>query len=141
MGERESESRPDRHLEPGVALDRLAHRVIGAALEVHRILGPGLLESIYEEALCAELAMAGIPFERQVRVKVRYKRRDIGEARLDLVVDSQLVVELKTVENLAPVHVAQVLSYLKLKKLHLGLLMNFNVAELRQGIRRIINNS
>jgi GxxExxY protein len=135
----EARRRAEGRAEPGVAVDSLARGVIGAALEVHRVLGPGLLESIYEEALCVELGLAGIPFERQVPVKVHYKRHDIGEARLDLLVGSQLIVELKTVERLAPVHIAQVLSYLKIKRLHLGLLVNFNVAELRQGIKRVIN--
>ena len=124
---------------PGAAVDSLAHRVLGCAIEVHRVLGPGWLESIYEEALCVELALARIPFERQVPVKVRYKRQDIGDAKLDLLVCRQLVVELKTVEGIAPVHVAQVLSYLKIKRLRLGLLVNFNVVELRQGIKRVIN--
>ena len=114
--------------------------MIGAAIEVHRILGPGLLESIYEEALCVELELAGIPFERQVQVRVRYKLRKIGDARLDLLVDRQLVVELKTVEALAPVHLAQVLSYLKIKRLGLGLLLNFNVSNLAPGIKRVIHN-
>lgn len=124
---------------PSVAADSLARRVIGAAIEVHRILGPGLLESIYEDALCVELALAGIPFERQVPMKVHYKGHDIGEKKLDLLVSSELVVELKSVEGISPVHLAQVLSYLKIKHLRLGLLVNFNVAELRQGIKRVIN--
>ena len=124
--------------EPDAVVDCLARRVIGAAIEVHRVLGPGLLESIYEEALCVELALAGIPFERQVPANVDYKQHNIGEARLDLLVGRELVVELKAVESIAPVHIAQVLSYLKLKRLRLGLLVNFNVAELRQGIERVI---
>lgn len=126
---------------PVTAADVLAHRVIGAAIEVHRILGPGLLESIYEDALCVELAPAGTSFERQVTMRVLYKRHDIGEKRLDLLVSGELVVELKAVESISPVHFAQMLSYLNLKHLRLGLLVNFNVAELRQGIKRVINNS
>jgi GxxExxY protein len=138
MSDQESTPR----VEPAAALDRLARAVIGAAIEVHRCLGPGLLESVYEEALCVELALARIPFERQLRTKLRYKRHDIGEARLDLLVDRRLIIELKTVESLAPVHIAQVLSYLRFRRLQLGLLVNFNVADLRSGgIRRIINNS
>ena len=125
--------------EPGPAVDRLVRRVISAAIEVHRVLGPGLLESIYEEALCVELALAGIPFERQARVQVRYKGHQIGEARLDLLVRRQIVVELKTIEAILPVHLAQVLSYLKIKRLRVGLLVNFNVANLPQGIKRIIH--
>jgi len=126
--------------EPDAAVDCLARRVIGAAIEVHRVLGPGLLESIYEEALCVELSLAGISFERQVQVRVRYKQREIGDARLDLLVERLLIVELKTVEAIAAVHLAQVLSYLKIKRLGLGLLLNFNVANLSQGIRRVIHH-
>jgi GxxExxY protein len=122
-----------------MAGDSITRRVIGAAIEVHRVLGPGLLESIYEEALCVELALAHIPFERQVPMKVHYKRHEIGAAKLDLLVGGQLVVELETVESIAPVHVAQLLSYLKINHLKLGLLLNFNVAELRHGIKRVIN--
>ncbi len=123
----------------GTAGDSLTRRVIGAAIEVHRVLGPGLLESIYEEALCVELALGHISFERQVSMKVHYKQHDIGDARLDLLVCGQLIVELKTVDSLAPVHVAQLLSYLKINRLQLGLLLNFNVSELRHGIKRVIN--
>ncbi len=140
MRDRGSKRTIEDKVEPEAAVDCLARRVIGAAIEVHRILGPGLLESIYEEALCIELDRAGIPFERQVAVKVRYKQREIGQARLDLLVDRQLIVELKTVEAIAPVHLAQVLSYLKIKRLGLGLLLNFNVANLPQGVRRVIHS-
>ena len=128
----------ERDTDPGTAGDFLTHRVIGAAIEVHRVLGPGLLESIYEEALCVELALAHIPFERQVSVKVHYKQYDIGDARLDLLICGQLVVELKAVDSIAPVHVAQLLSYLKINRLQLGLLLNFNVSELRHGIKRVV---
>jgi GxxExxY protein len=125
-------------VEPSVELDRLAHRVIGAAIEVHGVLGPGFLESVYEEALCVELTFRGIPFARQVPIGVQYKGERVGEARLDLLVDQTLVVELKAVEVLAPIHVAQILSYLKATRLHLGLLISFNVTLLRRGIRRVI---
>jgi GxxExxY protein len=124
--------------EQGTTDDALARDVIGAAIEVHRILGPGLLESVYEEAMCVELALAGIFFERQVGVKLRYKKRGIGSAKLDLLVGRRLVVELKTVEDIAPVHVAQLLSYLKFTGLNLGLLVNFNVPALRHGIKRVV---
>jgi GxxExxY protein len=124
--------------EPGPELDRLAHGVIGAALEVHRALGPGLLESVYEEALCFELAIRRIPFSRQVHWSVLYREHPVGDARLDLVVDGRLVVELKATDGLAPIHFTQVLSYLKLTGFRLGLLINFNVRELRDGIKRII---
>jgi GxxExxY protein len=127
--------------EPDEELDRLAHRTIGAALAVHCVLGPGLLESVYEEALCVELTLRQIPFARQAALSVTYKHHRIGEARLDLLVGQRLVVELKAVESIVPVHVAQVLSYLKLGGYRLGILINFNVSELRRGIKRCINSS
>ena len=105
------------------------------------MLGPGLLESIYEEALCAELEFARIPFQRQVPVEIHYKGRTMGTARLDLLVHRQLIVELKTVESIAPVHVAQLISYLRFTGSSLGLLVNFHVTELRRGIRRIVRTS
>ena len=124
--------------EPGTELDRLARRVIGAALEVHRALGPGLLESVYEEALCVEFALKGIPFARQVPMRVDYKLHQVGEARLDIVVGDRPIVELKAVDAIAPIHVAQLISYLKITRLRLGLLINFNVTELRNGIKRLV---
>ncbi len=127
--------------EPDQDLDRLARATIGAALDVHRILGPGLLESVYEEALCVELTLRRILFARQVPLTVDYKHQRIGEARLDLLVGQRLIVELKAVESIIPVHVAQVLSYLKLGGFRLGILINFNVPELRRGIKRCINSS
>jgi GxxExxY protein len=119
------------------ALNRLTESVIGAAIEVHRELGPGLLESVYERALCMELAARAIAFARQVDVAIHYKGTRIGEARMDLVVDGRLLVELKATEGHSPVHLAQVLSYLKASGLTLGLLINFNVRLLHQGIKRI----
>ena len=124
--------------EPSGHLDSLAFRVIGAAIGVHRLLGPGFLESVYEEALCIELALRGLPFTRQVPIGVTYKGNRVGEARLDLVVADCLVVELKAVDCIAPIHVAQVLSYLKATRLRLGLLITFNVPVLRRGITRVI---
>jgi GxxExxY protein len=126
--------------EPEESLNRLTEAVIGAAIDVHRILGPGFLESFYEEALCIELGARGIPLLRQVPVRVLYKGVPLGDARLDLVVDERLVVELKATERHVPVHLAQVLSYLKATDLTLGLLINFNVLSLRQGIRRVIRS-
>jgi GxxExxY protein len=126
--------------EPDAELDRVAHCVIGAALEVHRTLGPGFLEAVYEEALCVELSLRRIPFARQVPIGVHYKGNLVGQARMDLVVDSQLVVELKATECIAPVHVAQVLSYLKAARLRLGLLITFKVAVLRTGVRRVVHS-
>jgi GxxExxY protein len=124
--------------EPELAIDNLAHSVIGAAIQVHRYLGPGYLESVYEEALAIELALRGLSHERQSPVGVEYKGHIVGESRLDLIVERRLIVELKTVERLAPIHRAQVVSYLKATGLHLALLINFNEVVLRNGIRRII---
>jgi GxxExxY protein len=125
-------------MEPGKALDDLANSIIGAAIEVHRHLGPGYLESVYEEALGVELAERRIPYRRQHPVSVTYKGQSVGEGKRDLLVADKLVVELKAVEALLPVHKPQVISYLKATKFHLGLLINFNVSVLRDGIQRII---
>ncbi len=127
--------------EPSKHLDEIAHDVIGAAIEVHRHLGPGYLESIYEEALSVELAARGIQHQRQLEIGVSYKGRNVGNGRLDLLVERQLVVELKTVEQLLPIHRAQVISYLKAMQLQLGLLINFNDTTLKQGVKRIIHTS
>ncbi len=125
--------------EPDERVDELAHIVIGAAIEVHKVLGPGFLESVYEEALCFELQMRGIPFERQAAIAVNYKGCQVGEGRLDLLVGGVLIVELKAVSELAPVHSAQVISYLKATGHKLGLLINFDVRMLKDGIKRVIN--
>ncbi len=142
MNRQDAEIAKEKKLdEPDPALDAIVHRVIGAAIEVHRVLGPGFLESVYEEALCIELALRGIRFGRQMPVGVGYKGHTVGEARLDLVVDERLVVELKAVETFAPSHVAQILSYLKATHLRVGLLITFNVTLLRRGIKRVIYTS
>ena len=122
---------------PAIA-DELTQRVIGLAIEVHRALGPGLLESVYEECLCSEQATASLPFERQVLLPVLYKGRplDCGY-RLDLVVQKSVIVEIKSVEQLLPVHQAQLLTYLKLSGVPTGLLLNFHTAFLKDGIRRM----
>jgi GxxExxY protein len=120
------------------ALERLIHAIIGAAIEVHRALGPGYLESVYEEALCVELEMRSIPFSRQVDVGIRYKDHSVGSGTMDVLVSDILVVELKAVATLAPIHTAQVLSYLKATKHPVGLLINFNVVVLREGIKRVV---
>jgi GxxExxY protein len=125
-------------IEPDKRTDELAHAVIGAAIEVHRQLGPGFLESIYEEALCVELAARELLFERQKEINVTYKGHQIGRQRIDLLVGQALIVELKTVEELAEIHKAQVISYLKATGLRLGLLINFNVPVLKNGIQRIV---
>jgi len=124
--------------EPPAELDALANSAIGAALEVHRVLGPGFLKSVYEEALVIELGLRSVPFERQKRVAVAYKGHEIGEGRIDLIVDGSLVLELKAVERILPIHKAQVLSYLKTTKCRLGLLINFHENLLREGLRRIV---
>jgi len=124
--------------EPNEEIEELAHATIGAAIEVHRHLGPGFLESVYEAALAVELQGRGIEYQRQVEVAVEYKGVHVGEGRLDLLVGGVLVVELKAVETLLPVHKAQLLSYLKTLKRPLGLLINFKVQALRQGIQRVI---
>jgi len=114
--------------------------IIGCAIEVHRELGPGLLESAYEQCLCHELSLQGAAFERQVSLPVVYKdiKLDCGYM-MDLVVEGEIVVELKTVENILPIHEAQLLTYLKLYHRPVGLLVNFNVPVLRSGIKRIVN--
>ena len=117
--------------------DELTYAVIGAAIEVHRILGPGFLEAVYEDAICIELSDRGITFDRQTPVPILYKGRSIGDHRLDLLIERRLVVELKAVDALQRIHTAQVISYLKATKLHTGLLINFNSDVLRDGIKRI----
>jgi GxxExxY protein len=121
-------------------LNVLTHDIIGSAIEVHRCLGPGLLESIYLECLCHELRMRNIVFDREVPLPLRYKGLVLDHSyRLDLLVGGCIVVELKSVEKLLPIHEAQLLTYLKVKRLPLGLLLNFNVPTLRSGIVRIAN--
>jgi GxxExxY protein len=119
--------------------DLLTEKVIGFAIEVHRQLGPGLLESAYEECLCYELKQNGFDIRRQVPLPVVYKsvRLDYGY-RLDIVVENQVIVELKTVERLLPIHEAQLLTYMKLAGIRTGLLLNFNTAVLKDGIRRLM---
>jgi len=119
--------------------DPLTERVIGAAIEVHRILGPGLLESIYQRALCHELNLRGIQHIPQQLVPVSYKGITLGDnLRMDILVEGQLVVELKTVEKTAPIHEAQLLTYLKLSGRHVGLLLNFNVRLMKDGVKRTV---
>jgi GxxExxY protein len=122
-------------------INQLTERVIGACIEIHKTLGPGLLESAYEECLCHELRLAGLRFERQKPLPVAYKgvQLDCGY-RLDVVVENKVVVELKSVDVLAPIHEAQLLTYLKLSGLTVGLLINFNVPVLRRGVKRIVNH-
>ena len=120
--------------------NEISYTVIGAAMTVHNALGPGLLESAYEKCLCHEFTTVGLQFRRQINLPVGYNGVQISPAyRVDFIVEGRVVVEIKCVEKLLPVHVAQVLSYLKLGGYKLGLLINFNVPHLCQGIRRIIN--
>jgi GxxExxY protein len=116
--------------------DPLTHRIIGCAIEVHRHLGPGLLEGTYEKALCIELEEAGLSYIRQVPVPVLYKGHLIGEHRPDLVVCERVLVEIKSVETLHPVHRAQTLAYMRVLRMPVGLLMNFNSEVLRTSIKR-----
>ena len=140
-GRRETEEMTNRRDAETRRENRITESIIGAAIEVHRALGPGLLESAYEECLCHELSLGGIPFRRQVDLPVRYKgvKLDCGY-RIDLVVDDLVIVELKTVEALLPIHEAQLLTYLKLRGLSVGLLVNFNVPVLKDGLKRIVHN-
>jgi len=122
-----------------VSVNEVTQTVIGAGIEVHRALGPGLLESAYEECLCRELDLRKIQFDRQRHLPVNYKRirLDCGD-RLDLLVAGTVVVEIKAVDRLLPIHQAQLLTYLRLGGWKVGLLMNFNVAALKQGIKRVV---
>ena len=129
-----------RHRENEEQKDPRTSPIIGAAIEVHRLLGPGLLESAYEECLCHELYLRGLSFERQVALPVSFKGilLDCGY-KIDLIVEREVVIELKAVERTLPVHEAQLLTYLKLSGKHVGLLINFNVPLLARGIiRRIL---
>jgi GxxExxY protein len=117
----------------------LTDQVIGLAIDVHRHLGPGLLESAYEQCLCYELQQHNVPFSRQVALPVIYKTMQLDCAyRMDLVINRQLVVEIKSVERLMPIHESQMLTYLKLSGHSVGLLMNFNAVVLKDGLRRIV---
>lgn len=119
----------------------LSYKTIGAAIEIHKVVGPGLLESAYENALAFELREMGFEVKQQVPMPFVYKdvKQDVGY-RIDLVINNKILVEVKSVETLAPVHYAQTLTYLKLSDLKLGLLINFNTPVLKDGIHRIVNN-
>jgi len=117
-------------------VEQLMHDTIGCCIAVHRELGPGLLETIYSRALCLELAAAGISFEREKRYPIRYRGELLCEQTLDSVVANQIVLEIKLIERLAPVHHAQILNYMRVARMRAGLLMNFNVARLPDGMRR-----
>lgn len=118
--------------------ERIAHEVIGAAIEVHRILGPGFLEKVYERALVHELSLRGIAVQPQKEIYVLYKDILIPGQQLDILVCDRIILELKAVDHLAPIHEAQLISYLKATGLRLGLLINFNVRMLKEGIKRMV---
>lgn len=120
-------------------INKTTEAIIGAAIEVHRHLGPGLLESAYEECLCEELGLRKIPFKRQILLPVIYKSKklDVGY-RIDLLVNDEVIVELKTVEAIQPIHEAQTLTYMRLGGWQVGLILNFNVTVLKNGIKRLV---
>ena len=120
-------------------INQLSHRVIGLCIEVHRELGPGLLESAYEEALAYELTHAGLRYERQCDLPLTYKSisLDCGY-RLDFIIEDELIIELKSIHSFQPIHQAQLLTYLKLQRRSLGLLLNFNVPTMKEGVKRVI---
>ena len=119
--------------------EKLTEQIIGAAIEVHRYWGPGLYEEIYQKSLCHELRLQNIPFENELRLPLIYKGEKVGEdLRVDLIVGKKVIVELKVVKQLEPIHEAQLLTYMKLTKCRVGLLINFNVPVLKQGIKRLV---
>jgi GxxExxY protein len=123
------------------SLNKLSNEVIGAAIEVHRDLGPGLLETTYELSLQHELTLRGLTSQRQVVLPITYKNLVIPEAyRIDLLVENSLVIELKTVESLLPIHTTQVITYLRMSEKNIGLLINFNNVRLTDGIKRLVHN-
>jgi GxxExxY protein len=131
-------NQPRRHGGTGIDdLNGLTSRIIGAAIEVHKALGPGLLESIYETAMCIELEERGLSYDRQVQIPAYYKGRPLGRYVIDLVVEELILVEIKSVSSLTPVFDAQVLTYLRLADKRIGLLINFNSRLLKDGIKRL----
>ncbi len=124
--------------EPRKRVDELAHQVIGAAIEVHRLLGPGFLESVYEEALAIEFDLRNIAYERQKPIVLQFKGKIVGDSRLDFLVGGELVVEIKAIEAIHPIYPAKVIHYLKTCELELGLIINFHVVLLRDGIKRVV---
>ena len=120
-------------------INDITYKIIGCAYEVHKILDPGLLESTYETCLCYELEKQGLKFEKQKKLMINYKGTTLDNGyRIDILVEDSIILELKSVENLLPIHTAQILTYLKLSEHKLGLLINFNVANLQNGIHRYI---
>lgn len=123
-----------------IFLNELSYRIIGAAIETHKFLGPGLLESAYRECLCRELGIRDLEFEREKAISVNYKGILVAGYRADIIVEGQIILELKAVTKLEPVFSAQLLSYLRASGLKLGLLMNFNTETFINGVVRIVNN-
>lgn len=119
-------------------INKLSETIIKCAIEIHRNLGPGLLENVYQKAFCIELNMAGLNFENEKAIEIKYKDQMIGQFRLDILVENKIVVELKSVERNDPLFEAQILSYMKLGGYKLGLLINFNNKLLKEGIKRLI---
>ena len=136
MGKNKNGRTGNEYTADGYDFDELSHQVIGAAIEVHKALGPGFLESVYEEAFCLELAARQIPFERQKPVKITYRGQLVGEHRLDILVAGCLVVELKAIRAFEDVHLATMLSYLKATDCTLGLLLNFGTATV--SVKRVV---
>ena len=121
-------------------INKLSNKIIGAAIEVHKGLGPGLLESAYEECLCYELNLREISYDRQLSLPVLYKEKQLDCGyRIDVLVEKSIILELKAVDKIEAIHKAQLLTYLKLSDIHLGLLLNFNVPIMKDGIVRIVN--
>ena len=119
----------------------ISYKIIGCAYEVHRILGPGLLESVYQKALVQELKLRGFKVKSEVDIEINYKGVNVGsDLRLDIIVNDTIIIELKSVETILPIHKKQLLTYLRLTNLQLGLLINFNTNLLKDGITRIVNN-
>ena len=129
----------DDEMEPDPALNRVTNAIIGAAIAVHRELGPGHLEAVYQKALAIEFDYRGIAYERELAVTVTYRGQVVGEGRMDFLVEGKVVVDLKAAESVSPVFVKQMISYLKMTRHRLGLVINFNVPVLTAGIRRIAN--
>ena len=127
-------------VEPDPELNELSGAIIGAAIEVHRQFGPGLEEELYQAALCAEMRLRNISFTCQTWLDVLYKGEVIGRRRVDLIIGDRIIVELKSVEQLVPIHRAQLLTYLKITDFKLGLLINFNIIILKDGIKRVIRS-
>lgn len=129
---------PKRTSQQGFPLKDLTERIIACAIEVHKTLGPGLLESVYEEALAEEFTLRGVAFYKQKEISLKYKGKEIGKHRIDYLIENEVIVELKAVENMNRIYEAQILTYLKAMEKRVGLLINFNVERLKDGVKRLI---